>query len=287
MVVVLGLLALAGCSKQIPPAHMGKILAPTGYQPEVHPPGRVSGFGPFSRNELILLETGTQTAKEVVTVKLKDDAELTFDVMFRTRIAGTDTVLNSMFNDITPVGNKVSLKQVYDTYGKMIVRNQARGVMNDYAVDEVSANFDRISSEMAVAISAAFEGIPLDMSDVTVGKIVWPDEVTEAINATLKSRSEIAMIQADKLKDIAGAEAQLAIANANYNTEMREAQTLRDYNKTISAGISDKFLRLKALKVQELMVQAMIANPNASTVYMPYDAMGTLGAQNKIYGSGK
>lgn len=279
-------LFLTGCSEPVPPAHMGKVLMPSGYSPEVYPAGRVGGFYFWSRKKLVLLETGTQTIGERVTVKLKDDAELAFDVYLRTRIGGSDKIINSMFDDIVPVDDKVTLQMVYNTYGRMVVRNQARMVVNDYTVKEVSQNFDRISGELILAMKEAFEGLPLDVSDVSLGAVKWPDEVTAAVNATLKSQAEIAKIEADKLKDIADAKARKAIADANYNAQMREAETIRDYNNKVASGISDKFLRLKALQVQEKMVEAMIANPNASTVYLPYDAMATIGAQNKMF-SGK
>lgn len=283
VLIVFATMLIVGCSKPVPPAHLGKVLTPSGYSPDVHPPGRVSGFGLLSRNRLILLETGTKTASETVKVKLADKADLTFDVRFRTRIAGTDDVINNMFNDITPTNDTVSLQQVYDTYGRMIVRNKAREVINDYAVDEVHANFDRISSEMAVAIKEGLKGVPLEMSDVTLGQITWPNEVTAAINATLKAQAEVAKIEANKLKDIADAKARLAIANANYDAEQREAETVRDYNKKIAAGISEGFLRFKALQVQEKMIAQMASNPSGSTVYMPYDAMGTVGAQMQMF----
>lgn len=216
-------------------------------------------------------------------MKLADKANLTFDVRFRTRIAGTKSVINPMFNDITPVDGKVSLISVYNTYGKMSVRNISRQVMNNYKVDEVHKNYDRISTELAIALSEKFKNLPLDMSDVALGKMEWPEALTTAIDATLTSRAEIAKIEADKKKEIADAKAREAIARANYAAEIVEAETLRDYNKTIADGISENFLRFKALQVQSTMIQAMKSNPAGNTVYMPYDAMGTMGAQMQMF----
>jgi len=282
--VVLTLVAvLSGCSEPVPPAHVGKVLSSSGYTPDVHPPGRVGGFGPFSRSKLVLLETGTKTMKETMTVMLSDKVKLKFDIRFRTRIAGSDAVINSMFNDITPVDGRVTLEQVYSTYGRMIIRNKSREVMNDYAVDEVHVNYDRISAEMAKAITEGFAGVPLAMSDVALGNIAWPEVVTAAVNATAQARAEVAKIEADKAKEIADAKAREAIAEANYNAELVEARTIRDYNKTVASGISENFLRFKALKVQEQMIKQMQANPQGNTIYMPYDAMGTMGAQMRMY----
>jgi len=287
LITVAATVALAGCSQPVPPAHKGKKLDPTGYAPDIYPPGRVNGFGPFSRSQLILIETGSRTMKETVTVKLKDRAELTFDLRFRTRIDGSDTVINSMFNDIVPVNNLVTLNMVYDTYGRMIVRNKAREVINDYSLEEINLNYDRISSEMAIEIEKSFKSIPLEMSDVALGNIRWPEEVTEAINAALKSKADIARIEADKAKEIASAQSRKAIADANYAADQSEARSVRDYNKTVGAGISEQFLRYKALMLQEKMIAQMGKDSGSKVVYMPYDAMGTMGAQMQMFGSQK
>jgi len=285
LAVIVSIVVLQGCTQPVPPAHLGKVLTKVGYTPDIHPPGLVPGFGPFSRSKLILLETGTRAITEKVNVKLADKADLTFDVRFRTRIAGDERVINPMFNDITPVDQKVTLMSVYNTYGKMVVRNVSRQIMNDYKVDEVHSNYDRIGAELAIALEEKFKNLPLDMSDVALGQIVWPQSLTAAIDATLTSRAEIAKIEADKKKEIADAKAREAIARANYAGEIVEAETLRDYNKTIADGISENFLRFKALQVQSSMIEAMKSNPNGNTVYMPYDAMGTIGAQMQMFNS--
>lgn len=281
--VLVALALLTGCSQPVPPAHLGKVLDYHGYTPDVYPPGRVGGFHIFSRKKLILLETGTQAKTEAITVRLADKVELTFDVRFRTRIAGSDQVINAMFNDITPDGDKVTLHQVYLTYGQMIVRNKAREVVGKYTVEDISANYSRISAELMESLVPAFAHVPLEVSDVALGNIDWPKEVTDAVNATAKARAEIAKIEADKAKDIADASAREAIAEANYNAQMVEARTIRDYNKTIAEGISEEFLRFKALQLQEEIAKNGNGDGN-TTVYLPYDALGTIGAQQRMFG---
>lgn len=286
LVILATVLFVTGCSQQVPPAHIGKELTRNGYSPDVIPPGRVYGYGPinalWTKKELILLETGTRTVTEQLTMRLNDRVELTFDIRIRTRIAGDDRTINSMFDDIQVEDRRVTLPMVYNTYGNMIVQNKAREVMSKYTVEDVQANYARISQELYEAFKDGFQGIPLVVEDVVLGNIAWPIEVTEAINATARARAEVAKIEADKMKEIADAEAREAIAEANYASQMVEARTIRDYNRTIAEGISEEFLRFKALQLQEEIAKTGQGAGN-TTVFMPYDALGTIGAQQRMF----
>lgn len=281
-------LAFVGCSEIIPPAHKGKVLEPSGYTSDIHPPGRVSGFGLFSRSKLVLMEVGVKHRREPITVKLKDNVELQFDVIIRSRIGGTDSVVNSMFNNIVPVDNGrvtsiVTFDSAYKTYGKMSVRNTARRVMSRYTVQELSNNFARISEEIRTDMIEEFSNIPLQLDDASLGNIQWPAELTAAVNATLKAKAEIAKIQANRLKDVAKAQANEAIALEERKADLVKAQTLKEYNEIISSGISSEFLQYKAIQMQSKIVDAIAANPSTTTVFMPYDALGTIGAQAQMF----
>lgn len=272
-------LLMAGCSQPVPPAYMGKLLTPSGYTPEVYEPGRVTVLG---RDKLILLETGTQSFPEQVTVQLADRVRLTFDVQIRTRISGDRSTINAMFSDIVPENNRVTLNQVYRVYGRDVVRNTARQVMNKYTVEDVSMNLERINTELRAAMIENFQGLPLEISNATLGSIEWPTEVTEAINAAAQANAAIATTEANRRRDVAAAQADEAIALARRSAQLVEAQTIRDYNRIIGEGISENFLRYKALQLQEEIAKNGQGQGN-STVFLPYDALGTIGAQNRMF----
>lgn len=268
------LLTLAGCTQQIPPAHLGKILSTSGYSPDVHPPGRVTVTG---RDRLILLETGTQTAKEMLTIIMKDKLTLTADVRFRTRIKGTDAVINSMFNDITPKDSRVTLNQVYQTYGKMLVRNKSREILSKYTVEDVHQNYARISSEIHKVLTEAFVGVPLEISDVALGNIRYPDVVTAAVEEAAKKKMEIEREKNQAAIDLVKKQNAEKLAQADYRIEMIKAKTLRDSNKTIGDGVTPMLIQYKALEVQSKMAE------NKNAIFMPYDALGSIGAQTRMF----
>jgi regulator of protease activity HflC (stomatin/prohibitin superfamily) len=274
ILVLLVLFMVIGCTEQIPPAHLGKVLSSSGYSPDVYPPGRVNAWG---RDRLILLETGTRTVSEPLTLIMADKLTLRADVKFRTRVKGTDQVINAMFNDIVPVDSKVSLDQVYRTYGKMIIRNKGREILSQYTVDDVHKNYARISSEIHSSLTAAFVGVPLEISDVALGNIKYPDIVTAAVEESAQKKMQIEREKNQAAIDLVKKKNEEKLAEADYRIEMIKARTLRDSNKTIGDGVTPMLIQYKALEVQSKMA----ANNNA--VFMPYDALGSIGAQTRMF----
>jgi regulator of protease activity HflC (stomatin/prohibitin superfamily) len=278
LIAAFAILALSvGCTQQVPPAHLGKVLTPSGYSPDVYPPSRVSGFGPFSRDTLILLETGTQVKSERMKVIMADKLTLIADVKFRTRIAGNQKAINAMFNDIVPVEDRVTLNSVYAIYGKMLVRNKGREILSSYTVEDVHKNYARISSEIHNAMTDAFAGIPLEISDVALGNIQYPAVVTAAVEKAAERKMAIEQEKNQALIDMVKKQNAEKLAQADYRIEMIKAKTLRDANKTIGDGVTPMLIQYKALEVQAKMAE------NKNAVFMPYDALGSIGAQTRMY----
>lgn len=276
LILTIAVFLTIGCTEQVPPAHLGKILGPSGYSPDVYPPSRVSAWG---RDRLILLETGTQTVSEPLTLIMKDKLTLKADVKFRTRIKGTDQVINAMFNDISPNDQgRVTLSQVYRTYGQMIIRNKGREILSKYSVDDVHANYARISSEIYESLTDAFAGVPLEISDVALGNIEYPEIVTAAVEESAQKKMQIEREKNQAAIDLVRKENAEKLAQADYRIEMIKAKTLRDANKTIGDGVTPMLIQYKALEVQAKMAE------NSNAVFMPYDALGSIGAQTRMFG---
>lgn len=266
---------LSGCSFDvIPPAAKGKILTTAGYMPEILEPGKYTLVG---RDQMIFLQTATAMIKEPMSIIMQDKLTLVFDVRFRTRIAGDEKTINAMFNDIAPKDNWVSLADVYSTYGKMVVRNKAREVMSKYSVEDVHKNYARISSEMYKAITEGIAGTPLSVSDVALGNIAYPEVITKAVELAKKRELEIKQAEAQAAIDMTKKNNEKIMAEANYEINIINAKSIRDTNKITAAGITDHLLRWKSLEVQEKMAE------NKNTVFMPYEAFQSIGAQNRIY----
>ena len=259
----------------VPPTAKGKILTTAGYSPDVLEPGKYTLWG---RDTLITLQTNTDTYKETVSIVLQDKLTLTAEVRFRGRISGSDKVINLMFNDIVPGEDKmVSFNEVYRVYGRMAVRNKTREVIGQYSVEDVHKNYSRLSKEIGIALLESLKGTPLEISDVALGNIAYPSVVTEAIDAGKARQLAIIKEQAQAEIELTKKKNERLLAEADYQVKITRAKAVRDSNKIIGDGVTPDLLKLRALEVQEAMAK------NGSAVFMPYEAMQTVGGQTRIY----
>lgn len=251
-ILLLAILALTfiftGCDK-VPAGHMGKILGPTGYNPEIIPPSTLwVGF----REKLILVETTTQKYAEPITVLLKDKLSLSADIIFRGRInADDEQIANTIFNDMKLNDDVISTFEVYEVYGKMVVLNTAREVISKYTVDEVNQNYERITKELYLALEPKLAKLPIEISDVTLGNIQYPPIVTQAIEQAKEKQMAIEKMNAEVQIKLAEAKGREEIAKTEYSIKMMEAKRIRDYNKMTAEGITDKLLELRKLELRE------------------------------------
>jgi len=284
ILVTLGLLAAmlmtTGCNhKVVGQGEKGKILDRSGFQPEIYPPSRVNtGW----HGDLITVETVTHTVNETVTVRMKDDMNLIAQVKFQLRMGEQQESLNGVFNDVKPAaGNLITLKQVYNVYGKMLVNKIAREVLSQYAIADVNDNFGHISADIYKKTLEAFKPTPLIITDVALGKLDYPDVIDRAIESAAKRELEIKQAEADvqvRLTELKGKE---KVAEGEYRIKMQEAKRIKDYNAAIAEGITPELLELRKLEVQQELVQA-IGKGDTTTIFVPYSALGTTGLQNRI-----
>lgn len=266
---------LTGCSPTIiPPAFKGKILTTSGYNVEILEPSKINVWG---RDELVLVETGMRTVSETMVVKMKDKLDLTFEVRFRTRVAGSEAVLNSMFNDLTVTRNTVTLDQVYGIYGRDVVQQVSRSVVGKYRTEEVPENFDAITQELARSLTAAMANSPLEVSNFTLAGLQYPPTITQAIEKQSERLLAIDTETNQQAIETVKRTNSLILAQMDQEVELTRARTLRDANKITEAGLSDALIRYRALDVQ--MKQA----ENGNAVFVPYEAMGTSGMSNRIF----
>jgi len=275
MIMVLG---ISACSfESIPPASKGKVLTTSGYNPETLPPGKYTIWG---RDQMIILKTNTNTYKETIKVILDDKLTLFVDVRFRGRIAGSDPVIDSMFNDIEAGSdNTVEFNEVYRIYGQPTIRNRTRAILSQYTVEDVHKNYARLSKEIGKSIQDGLKGTPIEVSDVALGDIKYPELVTKAIEQAKARDLEIKKEEANAKIALVKKKNERLLAEADYQIKLTKAKAIRDSNKIIGEGITPALLKLRALEVQEAMAE------NKSAVFMPYEAFSSEGAKVRMYNS--
>ena len=268
-------LAVTGCSREtVPPAAKGKILSTAGYSVDVKETGK---YWLWFSEEMVVLDTSTQTVSEQLSVKMADDLTLNFQVRFRTRIQGSDQVINAMFNDIKHQDYQVTLPMVYSVYGRDVVQNTARSVVGKYKVKEVANNFDKINLDLQKALAEKMKGSPLEVSNVTIGSIQYPKVIVDAIEKQQERELAIQTEANEQAVKMVQKENELKLAQADYEIRMTKARAIRDENKTTAEGLNPMLLEYRKLEVME----AMTKNNNA--VFVPFDALGNSGLNTRMF----
>lgn len=265
---------MTGCYEQVPAGTVGKIMGKNGWEPEIYPPSKVwvsNNFWNFNPEKLYLVQTTTKKYVQPITVLLNDKMTLRVTIVFRGRITSNKKILNSLFNDMEMNDNIITTDEVYHIYGKMIILNTAREVISKYTVDTVNKNYQRITNELYLALAPKLKSLPIEISDITIGSIEYPDVVTKAIDAAKERQMAIAKEEANVQIALTKAKGAEAVAKANYKIKMLEAKRIRDYNKMIAEGVTPALLNLRKLEIQEKMIDAI--NNNKNVVYMPMDMM--------------
>lgn len=276
LVLAIAAASITGCSFDVvPPAAKGKILTTSGYSPDVLEPGKYTLWG---RDQMVLLQTNTDTYRERVTIVLADKLTLTADIRFRGRIAGANSVINAMFNDVRPGDdNTVTFDEVYAIYGRMAVRNKTREIISGYTVEDVHKNYARLSKEIGTVLQTALSGTPLEISDVALGDIAYPKIVNDAIDAAKSRELAIKKEEAQADIELVKKKNERLLAEANYQIEITKAKAIRDKNKIIGEGVTPELIELRRLEVLEAMTN------NSSAVFMPVEAMTGAGAQVRMF----
>jgi len=277
ILVIIGIFMFTGCSKrEVPQGYVGKILTEHGFEPEVLQPGWYTVCSPFDlncRKKLILLQTSQGQFVEDVTIRMKDNMNLKVDyIRLRVKASTNPKVLNAVFNDIpADENNVITLKKLYNTYGKLIVLRDIREVLSKYTLDDVRLNYSRVTGEIYNRIKRDFTTLPIMLMDINIGRFNYPKIYNAAILEAKKKELEIKKAQAEAAIQIEKIKAQERIAKAKYNIAMQEAKRQADYNRMLGKSVTPQFLELRRLEVQQAMVEAIKNNPNV--VYMPYDMM--------------
>lgn len=244
---------LTGCYETVPPGYVGKIAGKEGFQPEIIPPSRIWLSTTFTQTpeKLYFVQTTTQKYVEPIKIKLKDKMNITTEIIFRGRIVSNKKILNSIFNDIPMNDAIVTTTEVYNTYAKMVILNTARSIISQYNVDEIPTNQQRITVELYNAIKPKLEGLPIEISDVTLGPINYPEIVDKAIEAAKKRQMDIQQEKADVQVKLTKKRGEEELAKADYKIKMLEAKRIRDYNAMTAQGITPALIKLRELELRE------------------------------------
>ena len=285
---------IIGCTETVPPAHLGKILNPDGYSPEVLTTGRHSVWG---RDSLVLLDMSTNVNNQPIGVTMMDydtdgkpraGLEMGFVLSYKYRLKNDTKIINAMFNDIkVNADTGIDSAQILSLYGSAIITTATRDVLSKFTPEEALANRGVVNQKVGLEIVKRLESSPLDISNVVITKMQLPDLIKKRI-ATNKDR-ELKLAEEKALQAIEKEKRTNAIALARQDAtrDLIIAKSAAKQNIELNKGLTPEVLRLRELRIQEMYAEAVkerMSVPQAGdTVFMPFAAVGETGANMRMF----
>lgn len=287
-----------GCSKQIPPGYVGKIVSAQGVQPEIHGPGYTREW---YRERLILLQTSSELKQAKVNVIMADPfidstgetasrigLDMDFIVNIRYRLRSDDNVITSMLKDmkLDDKVTEISVGQIYNKYANMVVGRVYREVLGKYTPEQVLGHLEEINATLDAKIKEALNSSPLVVSSVSLGPISLPDVITARVRANKDTELSEAQKRAQQKIDLLDKQNEIELARQQAVRERIDAQSLAEQNKILNASITKEVLRLRELQIREkeiAMMEKSLTSGNNNTVFVPYGAIDNPGAQMRMF----
>lgn len=280
--ILVASLGLSGCfwgeRVEVPPASVGVVLGPSGFEADIVPPSRfrLDYCAPFSQcDKLVVVEASDSGVLEQMQVLMpKDNLMLGVDVRFTLSLSQDQERILEVFDRVTPQrldsGNfGTTLAHVYSVYGQSVVRSVARSVLSEYSIAEFAQNQSVISTRLMEEINAELSRTPLVLRQFGIAGIQYPAVVTAAMEARAEREIAIETAEAQAQVQIREAQARLEVARANREADLLEAQTIAEANRILADGVTPELIEYRRLNVIETL------GLNGNTIFFPLDLVGT------------
>ncbi len=248
---VLGILLLSlllvGCGTQIDSGYRGVKYFKFGDGTEM---GRVysEGFNwHLPWNSIFTYNIKLQEAKETLKLLSSDGATISMDVSvwYRPDVSKLDSL------QVTVGPN------YYDVIVAPALRGEGRSIAGRYKPEELySTKREEIASEMLSAVQSKTLDKYIDVQNIIIRDVLLPQRISDAINEKLAAQQE-----AQRMEFILQKEQQEA------ERKRIEAQGIADFQKIVTAGISEKLLQWKGIETTEKLAESpntkiiVIGNP--------------------------
>lgn len=277
---------LAGCAtmckEQVPPGHVGMCRTVDGFEGDPVPAGYHTCWGPGSA--MYLLEVSDKEQVINMSVLCKDSLNFKFDVAVLTAAdRDNKALLKEMFENITPMGgNTITADQIFLTYAKSVVDQEARKVVSKYETNQIVDKRAQIINEIQTSVNEALGGSIVKVKRVTVNNLDFPAVVTKAQEERAQRQVEIETEKAEQKKRLLKAENALKVASLEYEQQLLEAAMIADSNKVIGVSITPEYLAWWQMKV----MSEAASGPN-NWGFIPYTDFGSSATTNASKWSGK
>lgn len=302
LIAVATMVFMSGCEYQtIPPGYVGKIIDNNGIHPEIIEPSRVKlDVWGLNKERLIYIDVSTVHRPADVKVIMADrhttkngdiqqriGLDMDFIVNVRYRLRDDEDTINAMLKDMR-LSSDVSVikaEEIYNKYGNMIIGRVAREILGQYTPEEILDSLDEINKSLHASVQKAFQSTPLIAAEVSLGPITLPNVITARIQKNKDTELKEAERLAQQKIDLLDKQNEIELARQQAVREEIDARSLANQNAILAKSITPEVLRLRELAIREKEIEMMrdsLVKGN-STVFIPYGAVDSAGAQFRMY----
>lgn len=293
VMMMFAVVGLSACGEQVevPPAHVGKIMTKDGMQPEIYPTSkfRLDPCWAYC-DKLYVVETSDMTIRESFKVFMpKDRLNMSFDVRINGSVPSDAKLVDMVFDRVPPTadGNTnydgiVSASQVYEIYAQPVVRSVIRDVMTQYNIAQVSDSREALNSQIQEALTKRLgSNVPFRINLAQIGDVQYPDIIIQAEEAKTEREIAIGKQEAENQIRFKKLKADLEAAKLDRLVKREQAEAVKEQNEIYAQSVTDKYLEWRKLEVLQELAKS------GASVFVPIDALGTVGLSNRVLNAAK
>jgi hypothetical protein len=282
LILVVSILAGCGEKVEIPPAHVGRILTPNGFAPDILPPSkfRLSPCWAYC-DDLVLLEASDVGFKETIQLFMpKDKLNLTVEIRGTRSVPTNNKILNMIYDRVVSVDDYdiseeriITNQSVYKTYGEQAVRGIVRSQLVKHTIGEILLNRESIGQSIHAIITKKLKqtGSPIIISRFQLANVQPPKIIVMAQVVAKEREIDIQKAEADAKIKLVEAERNLEVAKKQRLVDKEKALSIAEQNQIAAASVTEKLLAYRKLEAAENIMKALAKNNNAVFVPMGND----------------
>ncbi len=250
-VAMFALLGLgSACTEPVPAGHVGRTWEPGGFLGKVLRPGRHQCY---LRCQMYLMETTDRNFTVPMSVLCADNLNFAYEVnvLVAVNLENKEAV-RAAFENLRPEsGYILTLQQLFDTYVRPVVDEEARKVVSRYTTAEIVQKRPQVIEEVRAAVLAATDNSLLVVKRTTVGNLDFPQIITDAQEARAQRQIEVETARAEGERQAAEAQARITLARIQAQEALLRAQAQADSNRILAASVTPQLIMWRQWDVME------------------------------------
>lgn len=271
LVILMFGLNACGTKVEVPPTAVGKIISENGFKEGVISASKFR-LDPclFYCDRLVLLQTADLAKTERMELFMpRDKLVMTFDI--RATLSIKPNSYEMLFSKVPETNGIISAAFIYTTYAEQVIRAEARQLLAEYTIAEISSSREAINAKLSeVLTKSVAEKTPFIVNYIGLADISYPEVITSAQVKAAERREQIEQELAQLEISKAQLERKKQEQVLQRAIDVEKASADAEINKILADSITPQYLKYRSLEVMDKMA----SSPNK--VFVPVEMLGSI-----------